>query len=192
MHSASPQPRFPKEGDLARAFFEEGVRHLEDAHILYEASRHPAAIASAMKAAEFGVKAILVLDGAMGWWDKIFTTHSPLSDMDNFPIFRHHIVTLGGHRATLVVDVKEMEKLAPARPGGSYDIEVQKNPEYPFLSYQSNPATNSGEFHLDKPSEHFKGTDSKRYYNTAQDLLTAAATQYATIGSWAITIPGPL
>ena len=65
------RPEFPAGEALARSFFEEGIRHLEDAEALYQAQRYPATIASALKAAEFGVKAIIIkaiiiLDGAMG------------------------------------------------------------------------------------------------------------------------------
>jgi hypothetical protein len=47
--------------------------------------RYAAAITSAMKAAELGVKAVLILDGSMGWWEKMQQTHTPLDDM------RHHL-----------------------------------------------------------------------------------------------------
>lgn len=194
MSSNPPHPQFPDSDALARAFFEEGIRHLEDAHILHEAGRYPAAITSAMKAAEFGMKSVIILSGAMGWWDKIFTTHSPLSDIDsrNLPFFQPHITTLTSYSGTLITDVKVMEKLSPAKPGGSYDMESQQNPEYPFLSYHPDPATGSGEFRLSKPSTHFGEADSKRHYNTAQDLLTAIAAQYATIGSWGLALPAPI
>jgi hypothetical protein len=85
MSGTFPSPSFPHSSILARTFFEEGIRHLEDAHILHKSQRYPAAIASAMKAAEFGVKSVIILDGAMGWWDKMFTTHSPLSDINALP-----------------------------------------------------------------------------------------------------------
>lgn len=192
MSSNMPRPYPPDPETLARAYFEEGVRHLEDAHILHEAGRHPAAIASAMKAAEFGVKSVIILDGAMGWWDKIFATHNPLSDIDNpNSPFQYHVVTLAGHSGTLISDVKKMEKLSPGRPGGAYRIEEQQNPEYPFLSYHQD-ATGSNEFRLSNPSTHFGETDSKRYFNTAQDLLVAVAAQYAMVGGWGMVIPEPL
>ncbi len=149
------RPEFPNGSVLARSFFEEGIRHLEDARTLHQSDRYPAAIASAMKAAELGVKAIIILNGAMGWWDKIFMTHSPLSDINNLSIFQHHVIALTSYKGTLVAEVIGMEKLAPARPSGSFDIEVQKNPEYPFLSYHSDLATGSGDFRLIKPSAHF-------------------------------------
>ena len=84
-------PRFPDGDVLARPFFEEGIRHLEDARVLHEAGHSPVAIASAMKAAEFGVKTIISLGGAMGWQDKVFTKHKPLDDINRLPIFEHHV-----------------------------------------------------------------------------------------------------
>ena len=180
MNSTMPRPEFPADGLLARCFFEEGIRHLEDAKILHGAQRFPGAIASAMKAAEFGIKTVVVLDGAMGWWEKIF--------------FQHHIEALNDYegpsttKKTLVTLVKAMENLAPARPGGSYDIEAQQNPEYPFLSFDVASST----FVLVKPSTHFRGDDSRKYGNTAQDLLTAITTQYVTVSGWGLTIPGSL
>ena len=188
MSIVPPRAGFPEPILVARAFFEEGIRHLEDAQILHPLSRYPASIASAMKAAEFGVKAVLILDGALGWWDKMFTTHSPLSDISRLPPFDHHVIALSTDRKTLVLDVKAMEDLAPAKPGGAFDIEAQRNPEYPFLSYE----TKSGIFALSKPSTHFAESDSKRYYNTAQDLLTAITAQYTAVGGWGLTLPSAL
>ena len=168
MSIAPLYPRFPDGDALARAFFEEGIRHLEDAHILHETYRYPAAIASAMKAAEFGVKAIIILGGAMGWWDKLFTTHRPLDDINRLRIFEHHIKMITAYKATLVSDVKELEGLSPAKPGGSYDISSEQNPEYPFLSYQQASANAPGKFRLSKPSTHFGEPESKGYYNRAR------------------------
>ena len=184
------RPEFPTSEVLARCFFEESMRHLADAEILHQAERYPGAITSAMKAAEFGIKTVIILDGAMGWWDKIFLTHSPLGDIDkpDKPFFRHHITALNNYNSTLVRVVKEMESLSPARPGGSYDIEAQQNPEYPFLSFE----VGTSAFILVKPSTHFGEADSKRYYNTAQDLLTAITAQYAAVGGWGLRPPSVL
>jgi len=194
MNISPPHPEFPSSEVLARSFFEEGIRHLEDARALHQTQRFPATIASALKAAEFGVKAVIILDGAMGWWDGIFATHTPLSTVDNQrdkPFFQHHITALNNYEGplikknTLVTLVKAMEKLVPTKPGGSYDIESQQNPEYPFLSYEPS----SSMFALVKPSTHFGEADSKKYYNTAQSLLTALTTQYAIIGGWGLSLP---
>ena len=122
--------QFPDGNALGRVFFEEGIRHLEDAGILHEAARYPAAIASAMKAAELTIKSVVILGGALGWWDKIFSTHSPLSaisDSRTFPYFQHHIVALGQKDKTLVAEIKKMEKLAPLSPSGPYSFDDQMN-----------------------------------------------------------------
>lgn len=189
-----PHPEFPTGEVLARSFFEESIRHLEDAMTLHQAQRHPATIASALKAAEFGIKSVIVLDGAMGWWNDIFVTHTPLTSIDNAqkPFFQHHIIAIGNHNPTLVRAVKEMEKLVPTKPGGTYDTESQQNPEYPFLIYQTASVAKPSGFRLVKPSAHFGTAKSKEYYNTAQDLLTAITTQYATIGGWGLTLPASL
>ena len=194
MNIPLPHPEFPTGETLARSFFDESIRHLEDAMTLYQAQRHPAAIASALKAAEFGIKSVIVLDGAMGWWNEIFVTHTPLTNIDNAqkPFFQHHIIAIGNHNPTLVRAVKEMEKLVPAKPGGTYDTESQQNPEYPFLIYRTGSAAQSSGFRLVKPSAHFGEADSRKYCNIAQDLLTAITTQYAVIGGWALTLPAPL
>ncbi len=189
----SPHAHFPDKDALARVLFEEGIRHLEDARVLHEARRYAAAIASAMKAAELGIKTVIVLDGALGWWDKTFTTHSPLTDIKALPIFRHHIVMLEEYRNTLIREVVEMESLAPTRPGAkAFDIELEKNPEYPFLSYKVDPATGSGGFRLDAPSSYFAEADSQKYFNTAQDLLNAVATKYPAVSQWKLPLPNRL
>lgn len=173
--------------------FAEGIRHLEDARLLHEAQRYAAAIASATKAAELGIKTVIILDGALGWWGKTFTTRSPLTDVKGLPIFRHHVVMLEEYRSTLIREVVELEGLAPTRPGAkAFDIELERNPEYPFLSHKVDPATGAGEFRLDPPSSYFVEADSRRYYNTAQDLMMAVAAQYATVGGWGIVIPNPV
>ncbi len=188
-------PQFPEDDALGRAFFEESIRHLEDARVLHEAGRYPAAITSAMKAAELAIKCVVVLGGALGWWDKIFSTHSPLSaisDSRTFPYFQYHIVALGQKDKTLVAEIKKMEKLAPLSPSGPYSLDDQQNPEYPFLSYQTASEGVPAELRLNKPSTHFTQFDSRKYYSTAQDLLTAVAAQYATVGGWGLAVPPAL
>lgn len=188
-----PQAQFPDKNTLAQALFGEGVRHLEDAQVLHNAQRYPAAIASAMKAAELGVKTMVVLDGALGWWDKIFTTHTPLSDIKAVDFFRHHVNKLESYSRTLVADVEEMERLAPTRPGAQrYQVEREKNPEYPFLSYTAVFSADMGQFRLDTPSSFFTKDDSYKYSNTAQELLNAITTQYTDVAQWQLTLPKSL
>lgn len=186
-------PHFPDKDVLARVMFEEGIRHLEDARFLHEARRYAAAIASTTKAAELGMKTVIILDGALGWWDKTFTTHSPLTDVKGLPIFRHHVVMLEEYRSTLIREVVELEGLAPTRPGAkAFDIELERNPEYPFLSYKVDPATGAGEFRLDAPSSYFVEAESQKYFNTAQELLNAVTIKYITVGQWTLSLPEKL
>ncbi len=191
--TVSAQAQFPDKNALAHALFKEGIRHLEDACVLHDKQRYPAAIASAMKAAELGVKTVVVLDGALGWWEKLFTTHSPLTEIKELPIFRHHRTILENHRSTLIREVVELESLAPTRPGArAYDIQHEQNPEYPFLSHTIDNTTRAGSFRLDAPSSYFLEADSKKYFNTAQDLLNAITTQYIDVAQWQLTLPESL
>ena len=80
---------FPDDTVLARALFEEGIRHLEDARVLHSAGRYPAANASSMKAAEIGFKASLILGGAFGWWENVVTSHSPVTDANGHPVLKY-------------------------------------------------------------------------------------------------------
>ena len=79
MSAPSPPalPTFPDAPEYARALFEEAARHLEDARVLHGASRYAAGISSSAKAAELGVKCVLVLDRAMGWWDGHLAVRHP-------------------------------------------------------------------------------------------------------------------
>ncbi len=87
----------------------------------------------------------------------------------------------------------EMEGLAPTRPGAkAFDIEREKNTEYPFLSYTVDPATQEGGFRLDGPSSYFTASDSHKYFNTAQDLLNAVMSKYTEVGQWQLTLPESL
>ena len=47
---------FPRESEMAEAFFREAAHHLQDARILQRNKRHPGSITSAMKAVELGTK----------------------------------------------------------------------------------------------------------------------------------------
>jgi len=86
-----------------------------------------------------------------------------------------------------------MESLAPTRPGAkAYDIQREKNPEYPFLSYTIDNTTKAGSFRLDAPSSYFTQAHSHKYFNTAQDLLNALTTQYTDVAQWQLTLPESL
>ncbi len=63
---------FPREGQMAEAFYREAARHLQDARVLHRSQRHPGSITSAMKAVELGLKSVLIIDGATGWMAEVF------------------------------------------------------------------------------------------------------------------------
>lgn len=86
----SHRPAFPRAEEYARCFFAEAVRHLVDASVQHRAGRYPAAITSSMKAAEMAIKAVLILEGSLGWWDRLQATHQPLTDVRQHPVHKYH------------------------------------------------------------------------------------------------------
>lgn len=189
----APRPAFPDPNGYARKFFAEAVRHLEDARILHGEGRYPAAITSSMKAAELGLKAVLILEGSMGWWEQLQRTHKPLDDIRQHPVLKHVCQELEQHNAALIGGVTAMEKLAPARPDAkSFTFETQANTEYPFFYLQPNPAGGPDTAHLVGPSEYFTEPESRTHYRTGHALLTACQNLYAQVGAWGISLPGSL
>jgi AbiV len=191
--SGPPPPAFPPAGEYARKFFGEAVRHLEDASILHSARRYPAAISCSMKAVELAIKAVLILEGSLGWWEKLQQTHQPLTDIEKHPVHKYHFEGLQRHSPSLVADVKAIEKLAPARPGaGPLTLETQANTEYPFFYVAPTSAGGPDSAHLVGPSEYFTETESESHYRTAHELLTAYRGLYAAVTAWGFALPGPL
>lgn len=193
-------PEFPDRISLAQALCQEGLRHLEDARVLHNAVRFPASIASSAKAAELVLKSVLVLDGAMGWWDKALSTHTPLSDIENYLVLRRHFTELQAYNPTLPADVKFLEKLTPSRStakggGGNQPQQfnqLEENPEYPFLFYGLDPAAGTDTTQLRLPSQHFATTDSKKCYSIAHALTSAVMAQYPDIAAWKFSVPMPI
>lgn len=190
---APQQPIFPDAATWSRALFVEAVRHLEDASVLHAAARYAGSLASTLKAAELGLKSVVVLDGAMGWWEKLHTTHTPFADISGHPILRRHAELLQGHSPTLPGLLRELEALAPGRPGAdSFQIAVEANPEYPFFSADSDPHTRTLIPAVHSPAHYFGEVASRRYFNVARNLLTALQTLYPAVGAWAVPLPAVL
>jgi hypothetical protein len=188
-----PPVAFPRPDELARKFFEEAVRHLGDARVLHRAKRYPGAITSTMKAAELGIKAALILDGSLGWWDKLQQTHKPLEDIRNHGVLKFHYQALLQHDPTLITNVAALEKLVPTRPDvQKFSAETEANTEYPFFYLEQSTAGAPTVSHLVGPSEYFTETDSKDYYRAARELLMAYRTLYSQIAAWGIRLPRPL
>lgn len=109
---------FPSSADVAFAFYTEAIRHFEDAHFLKE-SRYAASIASSQKAAELAIKSLFLFDGVLGWWDKLFDTHSPLKSISASTghVLSRHIGRILAVDQDLVDEIKLLESLAPEKPG---------------------------------------------------------------------------
>jgi hypothetical protein len=198
--SAGPLPApvaFPRPEELARAFFGEAVRHLGDARVLHQAARYPGAITSAMKAAELGTKAVLIVDGSLGWWKELLQTHKPLNEIETHDVLKHQYASLERYSKQydpgLIGDVKALEKLAPARLNQkSFSFETQANTEYPFFYLSPGPAGGPTTGNLRGPSQHFTDSHSREHYLTARRLLTAYRALYAPVRAWNHRLPRTL
>ena len=188
-------PTFPERSDYAHVLWLESVRHLQDCYVLHAAARFPASISSAMKATEIAVKSLLVLDGAMAWWERLHGTHTPFTDIERNPILKRHYVALEGHDPDLPGRVKELERLAPSRPGSAgYDLlgdrtKQEANPEYPFFTAKSDPATQTITAELLRPASFFDASASLDYCRVAHRFLSAIAAQYPEIAAWSVDLP---
>lgn len=194
-------PTFPAPEGYARALFEEALRHLEDARVLHHAARYPASLSSSMKAAELAVKSVLVLDGALGWWERLHLTHSPVTDITNHTLLRRHYDLLESYRAGLPGDVIQLEAFAPERPGaarfvagvaGAGIARVETNPEYPFIEAGVDPATRAPIARLHRPTTFFGEPESRRCFGIARDLISALQSVYAEVAAWSLAAPGAL
>lgn len=181
---------FPQADELARKFFQEAVRHLGDARVLHRRKRYPGAITSSMKAAELGVKAALIVDGSMGWWDKLQQTHKPLDEIKTHGVLKFHHEALQQHNRTLITAVAALERLVPSRPDTQkFGAETEANTEYPFFYLEQSTAGASTTSHLVGPSEYFAETDSRDHYRTARELLIAYQALYPQIRAWKHRLP---
>ena len=176
---------YPNTEVFARAMFEEAIRHLEDAHVLHSAGRLPGAITSSMKAAELGFKSVLILEGAFGWWENVTKSHSPVTDASGHPALNR---VVSNFDASVVSLIKEMERLSPSQVGKkAFSNQEERNPEYPFVLFDGTSVS------WGTPAKSFVDPLlSRKYYNTAQDLLTAVTAQYATAAGWTLAIPPAL
>ena len=166
---------FPNTEAFAQAMFEEALRHLEDAYVLHNADRLPGAITSSMKAAELGFKAVLLLEGAFGWWENVTKSHSPMGDASG-----HAVLGQGVSRfsPSVVSLVKEMEHLSPSQIGKkAFSNQEERNPEYPFVLFDRVNAS------WGTPTSSFVDPQlSQRYYAAAEELLTEVASLYPLTG----------
>jgi hypothetical protein len=155
--------------------------------------RYPGAITSSMKAAELGIKAALIVDGSLGWWDRLQQTHKPLEDIRSHGVLQCHYQALHQHAPALITGVAALEKLVPSRPDiQKFSEETEANAEYPFFYLEPSTAGAPATSHLVGPSEYFTESHSRDHYRAAHDLLTAYRTLYIQIRSWNHRLPRPL
>ncbi len=184
---------FPDKETLAHAFFEEATRHLEDARMLHEAGRCPASITSSMKAAELGLKSILILDGALGWWDKLMTTHKPGEEISGHKILSQHILNLNAARPNLFKDVRLLEQLEPTKPGAQQFVtDNEANPEYPFVGETTDSVTGRVYAKVYEPRLYFDYARSAEAFGIARDVLAAIQTAYPAVTAWQTALPDAL
>jgi hypothetical protein len=146
-----------------------------------------------MKAVELAIKAVLIVDGGLGWWERLLQTHKPLNEIKNHDILGYHFRALEQHDRALVGKVVAMETLAPTRPDQkSFSFESQVNTEYPFFYLRQDPAGGDPTAHLEGPRDYFDQSQSEDHYRTAHRLLTAYQILHAAVGAWGQRLPKPL
>jgi hypothetical protein len=146
-----------------------------------------------MKAAELGMKAGLILDGCMGWWDRLQQTHTPFKEMKDQAVLEGHHHLLTNHQPTLVAGIEALEKLVPSKPDlRKLTLETQVNTEYPFFYLQSGGVNSPPVGGLTGPSDYFTERDSLGHYRTAHELLTAYRVLFPRIHAWKLRLPAPL
>jgi len=179
---------FPNPPDLARAFYQEAVRHLMDGHCLHQGGAAAGAITSAMKAGELGAKSVLISQNALGIYDRVFNTHKPYTELETHPVLRRLTHDLNAFRAGLSLEVREMEGLEP-KPFGKRNFEsAEANTEYPFLLKTTAPSGSSS-IEIRSPQTYFTQEDSLRYCRIAHELLTALPSLESVVASWQIALP---
>jgi hypothetical protein len=188
-------PLLPDSSLHGRAFWEEAVRHLNDAYVLHTNHRYPASIASSMKAAELGLKSVLILDNVMGWWEKLLSVHDPLTTIQNTgrPVLTRHYDAINNADSALVTRVKDLESLAPrSQSSGRFEQSTAGvvNPEYPFLTVA--PDAGGLIARLNRPETFFTEADSHNHYETAHRFIELLPTQYAELIGWVIPLPPAL
>jgi hypothetical protein len=158
--------------------------------MLHNAKRFPGSITSTLKASELGIKAVLILDGAFGWWDKLQITHAPLTAIESHISLKKHFQRVAAQDAGLPASIKSLEKLVPGKLGaGSFNELDEANTEYPFAYAGTDPATNSKSVVLKCPGDYFTDVLSRDHYTAARDLLLILQAEYPGLNAMAIVLP---
>ena len=180
---------FPREAEMAQAFFREAARHLQDARILHRSRRHPGSITSAMKAVELGLKSVLFLYGARGWLDPPLQVHNVFAEMNKMPLLTQNLLdALSNHDAQLPSDIELLEQLTPSKPDiKKMEMSQAANTEYPFFAFLTGtpPAMT---LQLYTPENYYSGGDSRKHFQTAHRTLFALQQLSPEVRAWKIRL----
>ncbi len=178
----------PGDSEMARAYFSEAIRHLQDARILHEAGRYAGAITSAMKAAELGLKSVLILYGVRGWHDLL--THRVIATVKSISILDDLMDALKSQYPSIVLEVEELERLVPDRQNLSkLALADAQNTEYPFFAEEFNLSRN---YRLYLPEIHFDEAKSVTSFRTALRLLSAIQAISPEVSAWGLMLGSSL
>ncbi len=180
---------FPREEKLAKAFFQEAARHLQDARIFYRNQRHPGSITSSMKAVELSLKSILFLHGAVGWLDSALQTHKVFAEISKTPFLTQHFLdALSNYDTALLSDLALLEELVPFKPDiKKLEMSHAANTEYPFFAFVPGPPP-STTFQLYTPETFYTASDSRKHFLTAHRLLSALQALFPETKAWKIRL----
>lgn len=126
---------YPTPAEYACAFFDEGVRHLTDAHLLHLNARYAACVQSRTHGSEKALKAHILVSGGWYWMDKIKTTHQPfqwLAQQSQYSLLAPIRDTIRVATPPIEAGIVLLEKLTPFK-------EDRENCEYPYLKLVPNP-----------------------------------------------------
>ena len=184
---------FPRETEMAAAFFREAARHLQDARILHRSKRHPGSITSAMKAVELGLKSVLLLHGARSWLDSALQTHGVLAEINKTPQLTQSLLNaISSHDAQLPADIELLEQLTPFKPDiKKLEISQAANTEYPFFAFVPG-APPISTFQLYTPEQYYSLADSEKYFQTAHRTLSALQQLSPEVRKWKVRLCQPL
>ncbi len=159
---------------MAKAFFQEATRHLQDARVLHRAQRFAGSVTSSMKATELGLKSVLFQYGATGWLEPALQTHRVFAEINRSSLLTQNFLdALSNYDAQLSFDIELLEELVPFKPDiKKLEISQAGNTEYPFFAFVPGtvPSTTAKMY---QPEAYFTSTDSEKHFGTAHRLESA-------------------